>query len=134
MLGLLGNWAIEKGGGEAAEFQQSKWVISSIIIVFEMSATLKAPCGLKVQPRSRQNVRVKAQIAEVLENASKKNAEVPPGLNKFSSRITQPKSQGASQAMLYATGLNEKSMNSPQVISAADDVCFRFSLIRASYY
>jgi hypothetical protein len=26
------------------------------------------------------------------------------GLNKFSSRITQPKSQGASQAMLYATG------------------------------
>lgn len=26
------------------------------------------------------------------------------GLNKYSSRITQPKSQGASQAMLYATG------------------------------
>ena len=25
-------------------------------------------------------------------------------LNKYSSRITQPKSQGASQAMLYATG------------------------------
>ena len=30
----------------------------------------------------------------------------PPGLNKYSSKITQPKSQGASQAMLYATGLN----------------------------
>jgi hypothetical protein len=26
------------------------------------------------------------------------------GLNKWSSHITQPKSQGASQAMLYATG------------------------------
>jgi hypothetical protein len=26
------------------------------------------------------------------------------GLNKYSSHITQPKSQGASQAMLYATG------------------------------
>jgi hypothetical protein len=26
------------------------------------------------------------------------------GLNKYSSQITQPKSQGASQAMLYATG------------------------------
>ena len=29
-------------------------------------------------------------------------------LNKYSSRITQPKSQGASQAMLYATGLSER--------------------------
>src|SRR3974390_103962 len=36
-------------------------------------------------------------------------------LNKFSSRITQPKSQGASQAMLYATGMNEEDMNKPQV-------------------
>lgn len=26
------------------------------------------------------------------------------GLNKYSGKITQPKSQGASQAMLYATG------------------------------
>ena len=37
------------------------------------------------------------------------------GLNKYSSRITQPKSQGASQAMLYATGMNEEDMNKPQV-------------------
>ncbi len=36
-------------------------------------------------------------------------------LNKISSRITQPKSQGASQAMLYATGLVEADMNKPQV-------------------
>ena len=35
--------------------------------------------------------------------------------NKFSSRITQPKSQGASQAMLYATGLSEEDMQKPQV-------------------
>ena len=27
--------------------------------------------------------------------------------NKFSARITQQKSQGASQAMLYATGMTE---------------------------
>ena len=32
-------------------------------------------------------------------------------LNKYSSRITQPKSQGASQAMLYATGLTEEDMD-----------------------
>jgi dihydroxy-acid dehydratase len=36
-------------------------------------------------------------------------------LNPFSAIITQPKSQGASQAMLYATGLDENDMNKPQV-------------------
>src|SRR5580698_4776578 len=36
-------------------------------------------------------------------------------LNKYSSQITQPKSQGASQAMLYATGLREQDMAKPQV-------------------
>ncbi len=38
-----------------------------------------------------------------------------PTLNKYSSIITQPKSQGASQAMLYATGLTETDMQKPQV-------------------
>ena len=36
-------------------------------------------------------------------------------LNKYSSRITQPKSQGASQAMLYGTGLTHEDMHKPQV-------------------
>jgi dihydroxy-acid dehydratase len=36
-------------------------------------------------------------------------------LNKYSSRITQPKSQGASQAMLYGTGLTEADMNKAQI-------------------
>ncbi|MCE2798066.1 MAG: dihydroxy-acid dehydratase [Planctomycetaceae bacterium] len=36
-------------------------------------------------------------------------------INKYSSRITQPKSQGASQAMLYATGLKPEDMNKAQV-------------------
>ena len=36
-------------------------------------------------------------------------------LNRYSARITQPKSQGASQAMLYACGLSEVDMNKPQV-------------------
>ncbi|MBN8627207.1 MAG: dihydroxy-acid dehydratase [Planctomycetes bacterium] len=36
-------------------------------------------------------------------------------LNKYSSRITQPKSQGASQAMLYGTGLTEDDMQKAQV-------------------
>ncbi|REK11935.1 MAG: dihydroxy-acid dehydratase [Planctomycetota bacterium] len=36
-------------------------------------------------------------------------------LNKYSSRITQPKSQGASQAMLYGTGMSREDMDKPQV-------------------
>jgi dihydroxy-acid dehydratase len=36
-------------------------------------------------------------------------------LNRYSSRITQPKSQGASQAMLYGTGLTDADMEKAQV-------------------
>ncbi|BFZ60349.1 dihydroxy-acid dehydratase ilv3 [Saitoella coloradoensis] len=36
-------------------------------------------------------------------------------LNKFSAKITQPKSQGASQAMLLATGITEKDLSKAQV-------------------
>lgn len=43
------------------------------------------------------------------------SADSQPVLNKFSSRITQPRSQGASQAMLYATGMTEEDMNKAQV-------------------
>lgn len=38
-----------------------------------------------------------------------------PEINKYSKKITQPKSQGASQAMLYATGIDENDMNKAQV-------------------
>ncbi|KAF8860435.1 dihydroxy-acid dehydratase [Acephala macrosclerotiorum] len=38
-----------------------------------------------------------------------------PRLNKVSAAITQPKSQGASQAMLYATGMTEEGLNKAQV-------------------
>ena len=36
-------------------------------------------------------------------------------LNRTSARITQVKSQGASQAMLYATGLTDEDMDKPQI-------------------
>src|ERR1035438_6908107 len=36
-------------------------------------------------------------------------------LNRYSSHITQPKSQGASQAMLHAAGLRSEDLNKPQV-------------------
>jgi len=36
-------------------------------------------------------------------------------LNKYSRTVTQPKSQGASQAMLYGTGLSEEDMDKAQI-------------------
>ncbi|KAG0584237.1 hypothetical protein KC19_3G195200 [Ceratodon purpureus] len=48
------------------------------------------------------------------------SVEAPEGstvgqLNKFSSRVTQPKAQGASQAILYGVGLSKEDMDKPQV-------------------
>ncbi len=40
-------------------------------------------------------------------------------LNTYSSRITQPKSQGASQAMLLATGMTNADLDKPQIGIAA---------------
>jgi dihydroxy-acid dehydratase len=45
----------------------------------------------------------------------KKEGKMNQQLNKYSSRITQPPSQGASQAMLYATGLQPADMDKAQV-------------------
>uniref|UniRef100_A0A453RSG8 dihydroxy-acid dehydratase n=2 Tax=Aegilops tauschii subsp. strangulata TaxID=200361 RepID=A0A453RSG8_AEGTS len=38
-----------------------------------------------------------------------------PKLNKYSARITEPKSQGASQAVLYGVGLTDADLRKPQV-------------------
>ncbi|KFY28913.1 hypothetical protein V493_02665 [Pseudogymnoascus sp. VKM F-4281 (FW-2241)] len=51
--------------------------------------------------------------AQPLRNATPKDSERQ--LNKTSATITQPKSQGASQAMLYATGMTEERLNKAQV-------------------
>ncbi len=45
----------------------------------------------------------------------RKGKGVTTALNKFSSRITQKRSQPGSQAMLYGTGLTEEDMSKPQV-------------------
>src|SRR5262245_36654472 len=64
---------------------------------------------------SHDNVAGRRQLHGLL------NRHLPPGdamsapLNKFSSRVTQPRSQGASQAMLFGTGLSEEDMNKAQV-------------------
>ncbi|KAL6526649.1 hypothetical protein OROGR_015739 [Orobanche gracilis] len=42
-------------------------------------------------------------------------ASVTTKLNQYSSRITEPKSQGGSQAILYGVGLSDDDMHKPQV-------------------
>ena len=90
-----------------------------------MKTTLRAPSGrVALTTRRCRHVKVTA-IADVLEQGSSgPKPEVPAGLNKFSSRITQPKSQGASQAMLYGTGLSESDMSKPQVSLLGFTRCF----------
>jgi dihydroxy-acid dehydratase len=86
-----------------------------------LSATKGLRAGLAAQQRrpARRALApacAAAPVKEVLEEGSKGfQTEVPTGLNKYSGHITQPKSQGASQAMLYATGLTQDDMNKPQV-------------------
>ncbi len=52
---------------------------------------------------------------ETTHNETRRGSNMSEPLNKISRRITQPKSQGASQAMLYGTGLTEADMNKAQV-------------------
>lgn len=48
-------------------------------------------------------------------NAEETNEVEKVVMNKFSRTLTAPKSQGASQAMLYATGLKEEDMSKAQI-------------------
>lgn len=68
------------------------------------------------QPVSRAAVEAPERVLE--QQIAQPDEKLPPGLNRYSSRVTQPKAQGASQAMLYATGLSEEDMQKPQVCLA----------------
>ncbi|KAI9314937.1 dihydroxy-acid dehydratase [Dichotomocladium elegans] len=57
--------------------------------------------------------RVKAIVPVIGLRHYASSKKVP--VNQYSANITQPKSQGASQAMLYGTGLTEQDMNKGQV-------------------
>lgn len=65
---------------------------------------------------SRRAVALRLQTAMRLQMASSDG----PVLNKYSRTITEPPSQGASQAMLYATGLTPSNIKLPQVRFVVD--------------
>ncbi|KAL4864831.1 hypothetical protein BDV12DRAFT_175582 [Aspergillus spectabilis] len=69
-------------------------------------------------PSALQSLANRASIRPLSTTLPRKTASASddePALNKVSRHITQPISQGASQAMLYATGLTEADMNKAQV-------------------
>ncbi|KAJ5787623.1 Aconitase/3-isopropylmalate dehydratase swivel [Penicillium paradoxum] len=68
----------------------------------------RVPAALRSLSRSNVTVRALSTTLPRFQNEDK-------GLNRVSRTITQPKAQGASQAMLYAVGLKEADMNKAQV-------------------
>ncbi|KAL2268500.1 hypothetical protein VTJ83DRAFT_3346 [Remersonia thermophila] len=76
-----------------------------------LSSSLLRASGPRAMAASRALSRSQLRL---LSHTSRRHADEKQ-LNRVSATITQPKSQGASQAMLYATGLTEEDMNKPQV-------------------
>ncbi|KAI9301000.1 dihydroxy-acid dehydratase [Cunninghamella echinulata] len=64
---------------------------------------------------TQRNCQLTCEAAKTACIGSRQYATCQKKLNKYSSTITEPKSQGASQAMLYATGLELEDMCKPQV-------------------
>ncbi|TVY25959.1 putative dihydroxy-acid dehydratase, mitochondrial [Lachnellula hyalina] len=71
---------------------------------------MRANASILTSRRSSKYIR---SLSTTLPLRASQNDE--PKLNKISANITQPKSQGASQAMLYATGMTEEGLNKAQV-------------------
>ncbi|KAF6141101.1 hypothetical protein GIB67_006546 [Kingdonia uniflora] len=56
-----------------------------------------------------------SRVSSSLDSTTQTQSPPQPKLNKYSSRITEPKSQGGSQAILYGVGLSEADMSKPQI-------------------
>ncbi|KAF2791227.1 dihydroxy-acid and 6-phosphogluconate dehydratase [Melanomma pulvis-pyrius CBS 109.77] len=65
--------------------------------------------------RSKCSSRLQWSHARALSSTPRRCTKLESELNSVSKSITQPKSQGASQAMLFATGMSEQDMNKAQV-------------------
>ncbi|RMJ29077.1 Dihydroxy-acid dehydratase [Aspergillus sp. HF37] len=70
------------------------------------------PSALRALPKLPSTVR---SISTTLPRRRISASDDDPDINKVSRHVTQPISQGASQAMLYATGLGEADMSKAQV-------------------
>ncbi|KAL9349498.1 hypothetical protein Peur_056753 [Populus x canadensis] len=85
-----------------------------------MQSTFVSPRATPLKPKTPFPTRlppssllVKAQSVAV--EPSQATSTVAQKLNKYSSRITEPKSQGGSQAILHGVGLSDDDMSKPQI-------------------
>ncbi|PTB72207.1 hypothetical protein M440DRAFT_1394890 [Trichoderma longibrachiatum ATCC 18648] len=78
-----------------------------------LSRTLLRTPSRALNALSRANTLSTRNQTRLLSTSSARHADDK--LNKVSANITQPKSQGASQAMLYATGLTDADLSKAQV-------------------
>eukprot|EP00227_Mantoniella_beaufortii_P011170 CAMPEP_0197592176 /NCGR_PEP_ID=MMETSP1326-20131121/14853_1 /TAXON_ID=1155430 /ORGANISM="Genus nov. species nov., Strain RCC2288" /LENGTH=613 /DNA_ID=CAMNT_0043157841 /DNA_START=70 /DNA_END=1911 /DNA_ORIENTATION=+ len=77
-------------------------------------------CGQRLTRASRGTRSGSGKVSNVVRATTAPGVNMPEGptegvMNKWSRKITQPKSQGASQAMLYGTGMTPEDMNRAQV-------------------
>ncbi|KAK4421708.1 Dihydroxy-acid dehydratase, chloroplastic [Sesamum alatum] len=67
------------------------------------------------RPRAPPSCTIRASSTTTETAAPQPPSATTQKLNKYSSRITEPKSQGGSQAILYGVGLSDEDMHKPQV-------------------
>src|SRR5687768_2119487 len=79
------------------------------------AAELQEAARGRPEPSDRNRRREAAQHDAVPRSGAAAAARDGLVLNKYSSRVTQPRSQGASQAMLYGIGLTDADLQKPQV-------------------
>ncbi|MQL81266.1 hypothetical protein Taro_013725 [Colocasia esculenta] len=74
------------------------------------------PCRLSLRASSSPPAAAAGSVTEVECPPPPATSEPPARkLNRYSSRITEPKSQGAAQAVLYGVGLKDEDMGKPQI-------------------
>ncbi|KNA20834.1 hypothetical protein SOVF_048770 [Spinacia oleracea] len=93
--------------------------MQAALVIPNVSPNFSAPCiSRRVSSSAQCQRRLKcvSALTTPAESPALVTSESTEGkLNKYSSRITQPKSQGAAQAILYGVGLSEDDMSKPQV-------------------
>ncbi|KFY41157.1 hypothetical protein V494_03165 [Pseudogymnoascus sp. VKM F-4513 (FW-928)] len=106
--------AIQVDGGIRFRNEEEKLGALKSIVVMHARLRIRANARVLNSPRAPTYICSRSlSSAQRLRNATPKDSERQ--LNKTSATITQPKSQGASQAMLYATGMDEERLNKAQV-------------------
>lgn len=85
--------------------------LSGVLALVADAAFVGAPAGLGGSAHAKLSLARSGRVAARAVPAGGASME----LNKFSKKLTQNKSQGASQAMLYATGLKQEDLDKAQV-------------------